>query len=933
MNVRPFIAALLAVLFSSHALFAQSPLPFDSTIVRGELKNGLRYFIKENPKPEGRVELRLVIKAGSILETEEQRGLAHFLEHMAFNGTRDYEKNELVSFLQSAGVEFGADLNAYTSFDETVYILPLPADSLELVVKGFEILQNWAAHISFEEAEIDKERGVVIEEWRIGRGAEQRMFNEYLPKLYYGSRYADRLPIGNRENLESFDPKVLKQFYNDWYRPNLMAVVAVGDIDADWTKTQIETKFGKLKNPRKRKQKERAYFGTEAHDSTLISIVSDAEAAFTTVALYYKHKAYALNTEEDFMERLHHEAFNGMMDARLFERSQEPDPPFIFASSAHVGSFSPKTDMYQSIAYVSENGVERGLATLVEENERVSRHGFLPSELERFKKNLRQSYETAFNERDKTESARFASELVSHFLSGEAVPGIAFEYDFIQKNIEHLSLERINDLASDWIGYTNRVVVITGPEKDGVEYPEESRVMEIINGVETENIAPYTDAMSNSNIAPKIVSPGSIIQLDSFPEVDVARWTLSNGVVVYGKKTDFKNDQVLLRGYSTGGTSVYEDSLYLEATLASGYVGSAGFAAFSSVDLNKILAGNSASISVSIGEVEESVRGSSAPKDLETMFQMLYQQLTAPRRSEDDFSSFISQNKSILQNLNANPNFYFGQQVQRVVNSNHPRRQGFPTKDELEQVDLDDLMFVFRDRFSDLDDLVLVIVGNFEPESLKPLLETYVATLPATDREESWVDRNIEFPNTSIDTTFYKGKEPQSQVRMIWHNAADFTQENQLYSSFLSSLLDIKLIEEVREKMSGVYGIGASAELERIPEGRFSLSVGFPCAPNRVDEISAAVEEVILQLREEGPSVEDLNKVKETFRQQTKIGLQQNSFWASTLVRYHKEKLPLERILEWESRIQGVSSSDIQGFLNTIFNPDSRIRIVLKPEQ
>ena len=464
----------------------------DPKVTIGKLDNGLTYYIRHNEKPEDKVELRLAVNAGSILEEENQLGLAHFLEHMAFNGTKNFEKNELVSYLQSVGVKFGMHLNAYTGFDQTVYILPIPSDSAEVLNTGLQILEDWAHNISLQEEEIDKERGVVLEEWRLDRGAEQRMRDEYLPVIFEGSRYAERLPIGKKAIVESFEYETLRRFYRDWYRPDLMAVIAVGDIDVNEMEKKIKAQFSKIKMPED--PKPRRDYEVPAHEETLVSIVTDPEASFTRVNLIYKKDAIEEKLIGDYRNILKRQLYSSMLNSRLQEIQQQADPPFIYAASYYGGLGARTKEAYQSIAVVGETGVEKGFRTIVEENERVKRHGFTQSELERAKQELLTQYEKAYNERDKTESKVYADEYIRHFLDEEPIPGIEEEYKYATTFVPEMELEEIDQLADEWITEDNRVVLITAPEKEGVELPSEERVKKILDEVQQSEIEPYKDA-------------------------------------------------------------------------------------------------------------------------------------------------------------------------------------------------------------------------------------------------------------------------------------------------------------------------------------------------------------------------------------------------------------------------------------------------------
>ena len=529
-------------------LHAQNPdlnkeIPFNPNVKTGTLSNGLKYYIQKNAKPEKRVELRLAVNAGSILENDDQLGLAHFTEHMCFNGTKNFKKNDIVNYLQSIGVKFGADLNAYTSFDETVYILPIPSDDKKILDQGFQILEDWAHNVTFEDEEIDKERGVVIEEWRTGRGASQRMRDKYFPVLLKDSRYAQRLPIGTKEILESFKYETVKKFYKDWYRPDLMAVIVVGDIDIAEMEAKIKAHFGKIeatKNPLERKE-----YNIPDHKETLISIATDKEAPFTQVQLYYKHPEIEMKTLADYRSGIIRRLYNGMLNQRLEELSQSAEPPFIYGYT-YYGGFIRSKSAYQSFASVSQDGIIKGLKALLAENQRVQEYGFNASELERYKKEILRSYEKSYNERDKTESANYVYQYINHFLKGEPTPGIEWEYDFLQKVLPSITVEEINQLPKKWISDENRVVIITAPDKEGVNIPTEEEIKAVLKEAESMNITAYEDKVNEEPLIAQTPKAGKVTKETKIAALGATELTLSNGLKVILKPTDFKNDEIMM---------------------------------------------------------------------------------------------------------------------------------------------------------------------------------------------------------------------------------------------------------------------------------------------------------------------------------------------------------------------------------------------------
>nr|WKN36807.1 insulinase family protein [Tunicatimonas sp. TK19036] len=908
-----------------------NPIPMTDKVIKGKLDNGLTYYIRQNSKPENRVELRLAVNAGSLLEEDSQLGLAHFLEHMAFNGTENFEKNELVSVLQSAGVRFGAHLNAYTSFDETVYMLRLPTADTTMD-KGLQILEDWAGGLTLDEEEIDKERGVVIEEWRIGQGAQQRMRDEYFPKLLYGSRYAERLPIGTKEILESFDYATLKQFYQDWYRPDLMALVVVGDVDPQQMEQQIKDRFSELENPAQ--EKERTVYDIPYHEDTKVSVVTDPEATFNQIILFYKDEEDAKPQEkiQDYREGVVESLFTGMLNERLSELTRQANPPFMNAAAYH-GTVLRTKEAYQLFAYVPENGIEQGIKTLLEQNEKVRQFGFTQTELDRYKKQMLTQYERAYNEREKTESDRYASEYVRNFLEDEPIPGIAFEYEFMQEYLPNITLEEVNQLADEWIKSENRVAVVMAPEKEGIEVPTEDEVRAILEEMEGAEVTAYEDEAVAGSLMETPPEPGEVTEEKTLDAIGVTELTLSNGVKVVLKPTDFKDDEIIMTASSPGGHSLYDLETYYSAVNADGIVAQSGIKDFSETALEKYLSDKNARVSPYIGTLTEGFSGNSTPKDLETLLQLTNLYFTAPRQDQEAFQSFISKNKSIYANLLSNPQYYYQDKLSRILSQDNPRGGGFPTQEDWDKVDFEESFEVYNDRFADASDFTFFFVGNFDVEEIKPMLTQYLGSLPATDREETWKDIGVRPPSGVVDEEVHKGTDPKSMVNITFTGELEYNREEAYQLQSLVQALNIKLIEEIREKKSGVYGISASADASKYPYEHYEITVGFPCGPENVEDLTEAVFEEIKKMKENGPTAADLQKVKETQRRDMETNLEDNRYWLRSLQQAYFLDQDPQKIVEYEEPIQSLTAEQLKNTANKYFNFDSYVRVVLLPEE
>ena len=906
-----------------------SPIPSDPSVRIGQLENGLTYYIRQNAKPEDKIEFRLVINAGSILENEDQQGLAHFVEHMAFNGSKSFKKNELVNYLQSIGVEFGADLNAYTSFDETVYMLPIPTKDPEVLDKGMRVLEDWASGLEFSEEEIDKERGVVIEEWRLGRGADQRMRDRWFPTMFKGSRYAERLPIGKKEIIENASYETIQNFYKDWYRPNLMAVIAVGDLDPEEMEKEISKRFGGLTNPENPREREK--FNVPGHQETYVAIEQDKEASFTQLQLVYKQDDQEeMKTLEDYRRRLTYDLFNNMINQRLDELRQSAEPPFVFAGTSY-GNMVRTKKTYSSFALVGEEGIINGLQALVQENERVKRYGFVEGELERAKKRMLNRMEQQMKEKDKMESGRLASRYVSSFLNQSPVMSPEFSYEFAKQQLDGIALNEINEYAPKWIKESDRVVVITSPERDNPDVTEES-VMELLEKMEAEEMESYKDELAGSELMASIPTKGSITAEKRMDNVEATELILSNGMKVVLKSTDFQNDEIMMSAFSHGGHSLYGDEHYQSASYSDNIIGESGVADYSNTDLTKLFAGKTVRVSPYIGTYSEGFNGSAAPRDLETMMQLIHLYFTAPRKDQESFESYKMRNTMLYQNLMSNPQFYFQNESSKILSQNHPR-VGFPTIEDMEKIDLDKSYEIYKERFSDPGNFTFFFVGNFDAEEVKPLLETYLASIPSTNRDESWKDLGIRPPKGKLEKVINKGTDPKSQVSINYRGNAEHNNEKSYILSSLGEVLTNRLIDLIREEKSGVYGVGARGSMGRRPYESYSFTISFPCGPENVEELKNAVYDEIELIKKEGITEEDLNEVKEAQRIDRKENLKRNRYWMSSLSGFYTYERDIAEFFDYEEMIEKLTAEDIQDAAKSYLVEDNLIEIVLMPEE
>ncbi|MFD0992129.1 M16 family metallopeptidase [Tenacibaculum geojense] len=933
-----FYAISFALLLSSFS-YAQTSLkdekgklksikiPSDPSVKIGKLSNGLTYFIKQNSKPENKVELRLAIKAGSILEDDDQLGLAHFMEHMNFNGTKNFKKNELVDYLQSIGVKFGAHLNAYTSFDETVYILPIPSDDDTKLEKGFQILEDWSHAALLKGDDIDEERGVVLEEYRSRRDANSRMMEKYLDKVAYGSKYAKRLPIGTKENLENFKHESIRRFHKDWYRPDLMAVIVVGDAEINVLEKKIKDHFEKIpavKNPRKKEN-----FTLKNHQETFIAIEADKEAAFSRVQIMYKDREdTAPKTNiEDFRKNLINSLFDQMINNRFDELANGENPPFTYGYSFYGGTFAKNRKAFQSVASTSSDGQLIGLEALLTENERVKRYGFLSNEFERAKTNIIASFEKRFKDKDKRESSRITRSLVSSFLNDTPSPSIEWEFKTTKSILPSITVEEVNQLITNFLHDDNRVVVITGPEKKVTE----KQVLTLLKEVKTKELKPYEDKVVSTSLIEKLPLKGKVIKIETNEKLATKTLHLSNGAKVTFKKTDFKNDEILFEAFSFGGHSLYSDDEIKKTAFANGGLYEAGVNNYSKNDLNKMMTGKIVRVNPYISTYSEGFRGMSTPKDLETLFQMVHLYFTSLNKDDKAFNSFVTKQKNFFGNLMANPNFYFQSEMSKFINNGNTRYTGFPSPEKYENVDYNLAYNKYLERFANAGDFNFYFVGNVNEKEIIKFAEQYLANLPGKKSDETYKVHSFRPITGSHTHIIEKGKDPKSNVRISYQGEADFNEKDALTFKLLGDALSIKLIEKLREKEAGVYSTGAYAALSKIPYGKYNLSISFPCGPENVEKLKTIAVNEVAEIVKNGPTDEDIEKAKKALILQHKEDSKKNKYWLSYIKNIDYLDNP-DNFDSYEANINAITKKDIKQLANKYLT-NGYILGILNPEK
>ncbi len=905
-------------------------IPFDRAVTTGTLPNGLRYFVRKNTEPEKRVMLQLAVKAGSVDEEEDQQGVAHFLEHMAFNGSKRFKPGELVATLESTGARMGPHLNAYTAFDETVYMFQLQTDREGLVEKGLQALADFAGGLTLDPKEIDKERGVVVEEWRGRLGAGERLMRQQVPVLFYKSRYAERLPIGKPEIIKAVTPQRIRDFYTKWYRPDRMAVVAVGDIDVEKTVALIQKEFGTLQKPASAAPP-RSY-DVPIHKELLVKVATDPEAQHSSVSIVRKRKKGSEDTVGDYQQSLVEQLVYRMFNERFSELARKPDAAFLNAG-AGGGSLTPAVETFSLSAAVQHGKLEPGLAALVVEANRVKQHGFGPAELDRAKRSLLAFYERAYNERSKTESASYADEYVRHFLVAEPAPGIEYEYALAKAFVPTVTVETVTAAAKRLLADDSRVVTAISPQKADIAVPTEEQVRAALTKAETVAVTAWADAAAAKAILEKTPDPGVVKNRREIRELGVTVVQYANGVEAWFKPTDFKNDQVVFSLVAPGGLSLAPPAQYPEAALASTYVGLSGAGGHSATDLQKLLAGKVVMALPSMSHSSQSIGGSSTPADLETALQLLYVRFTQPGDDPNAFALLKKQLVSIYSNRERNPTMLWGEKAAQVNTSNHYTSEPL-TVERIEKLDRGAMVSQYREHFANAADFTFFMVGAFKLEDAIPLAGRYVGTLPSHGKPTSkWKDMGMKFPEKTERATVAKGTEPKSLTTLSFYAEPPLEENEQSRVVAATEVLEIAMRDILREELGETYNVSVGLAQPLPQRGAGRISVNFGGAPDKVEKMIERTLQEVKRLQQEGPSEDLTNRAKEAARREHETAIRENGYWLSRLQSAKMLGRDPLLILEREKRIDAMTRENLHEVFKKYFPLDRHTVVTLVPEK
>ena len=941
-NMKHLFHSLLAVAFVLCVGFQQAvaqqmqfpPLPVDKNVRIGQLDNGLTYYIRHNKLPENRAEFYIAQKVGSILEEPQQRGLAHFLEHMAFNGTKNFPGDDkglgVIPWCETVGIKFGTNLNAYTSIDETVYnISNAPIDRTGVLDSCLLILHDWSNYILLKDDEIDKERGVIREEWRSRNSGMLRVYTDLLPTIYQGDKYADCMPIGSIDVINNFPYKDIRDYYHKWYHPDLQGIVIVGDIDVDTVEAKLKAVFADVQKPVN--PAERTYYPVTDNKEPIVAIGTDKEVDDPSIEIYFKQDATP-DSEKNNVGYLASQymtsMISSMLNARLSELVQSANPPFTRASSYYSDFFVAKTkEAFALSASSKADGIETALKTLLQETERARRFGFTESEYARARANYLQSLESAYNEREKTKHGSYVREYVQNFLNGEPIPGIEAEYAMMNQLAPNIPLQAMNMVMQQLVPDSNQVVIIAGPAKEGLKYPTKEEVINLLKGMKDLDLQAYVDKVSDEPLMKEAPKGGKIISEKEGDIYGSTKLVLSNGVTVYVKKTDFKADEIRMKGTSLGGKSIFPDKDALNFAVMDNVIAVGGLGNFSQVDLTKVLAGKKVSVNAGLGATTENVFGTCSPKDFETMMQLTYLTFTAPRKDAEAFESFKNRMKAQLESAQANPLSSINDSLQKAMYNNHPRVV-MMKPEMVDQIDYDRILEMYNDRFKDASDFTFYFVGNIDLETAKPLIAEYLGALPAINRKETFKDTKMSIRKGVYKNEYAKEQQtPTATIVFLYSGKAPYTLKNDILLSFATQVLDMVYTEEVREKEGGTYGVNCFGDLQKYPKEQLLLQIVFQTDPAKKDKLAGIVVDELKKLAAEGPSDVHLQKVKEYMLKKYADNQKENGYWMNNLNDYFYYGMDMTE--GYTDIVNSITAKDIQKFVSDLLKQGNEIEVTM----
>ena len=927
-----FFMVILAVNSSAQEL---QPLPIDPKVRYGKLDNGLTYYIRANKEPKQRAEFFIAQNVGAILENDNQNGLAHFLEHMAFNGTKNYHGKGIINYFETIGVKFGSNINAYTSLDETVYNLSdVPTIRDGIIDSALLVLHDWSNFITLDGGEINDERGVIREEWRTGAGAERRMWKEANKLKYPGSQYAKRDVIGDTAIINNFAHQTIRDFYKKWYRPDLQAILIIGDVDVDKVEAKIKSTFADIS--KKENTGERPVYPILDNAAPIIAVVRDPEARMTRIELEYKQDKLPANVKLSMVgyAKLTINSLISTMIANRFEEiTQQADAPFV-AGYGNYGELVKSKDAFQLLAIPKEGKELEGLSALLLEAEKIKRFGFTNSELERAKTDYLKNLEKSYNERDNQKNNALVREYVRNFLTQEPIPGIEWEYTTVKMILPQLKLEIINQVAKSYVTDSNLIVSIMAPEKEAVKVPTQAQILAAIDASKKADLKPKAEETMNKPLIEKAPKAGKVAKTAENKVLGTTEWTLNNGVKVVFKPTTFKKDEILMTAFSDGGLSKVKNTADLpSATLAASIVPNNGLGEYNQIELNKILTGKIASVSPSIDAYDEGFSGNSSVSDFETMLQLIYLNFTAPRKDDNAFKALLNNYRASLANSEKDPRKAFSDTV-GVMLANHSSRQVTINLKTLDFIDQDKALAIFKERFAVPANFTFIFTGNVDPnnEAVKNAICTYLGSLKSAKGGQKFTDNNIRKPKGKVSNVFAKEMKVKKASNFILYSALmPFNMTNRTAVTAIGSILNIRYLESIREKEGGSYGVGVRGSMNNTPIDEATLMMQFDTDPLKQAKLMAIIHSEVAEIIAKGPRADDFQKVKENMLKKYKEDVEQNPWWSGALERFYQDKLNL--VADYKASVEALTPELIQNTLKNIVSQGNVLEVVMKPAE
>ncbi|MGN1246278.1 MAG: M16 family metallopeptidase [Muribaculaceae bacterium] len=907
-----FIMALPALAQDPEAMMMQ-PLPIDQNVRYGVLPNGLTYYIRHNEEPKNRAEFHIAQKVGSILEEDNQQGLAHFLEHMAFNGLQHYPGKAMLEYFQSIGLTFGGDINAYTGFDRTVYRLSnVPTEREAVLDSALLVLHDWSCAITLDEKEIDAERGVIHEEWRTRGDATQRLYESVLPIIFKGSKYANRLPIGTMDVVMNFKPQELRDYYHRWYRPDQQGIIVIGDFDAEKMEQKVKDLFSPIKMPKNPAKRE--YFPVPDHKGIDYALYTDPESSNSLIYLFFQHEVFPReqkNTLAYVLTKLVSDLSNTMFNSRLSEKVQDPESPMAYGYNYDGNFFIAQTkDAFTFIGVAKEGKTLDTYKTLLTEAQRVNLHGFTQSELDRAKAEIKQQYETMFNERDKRKNIKYAEEYIDHFTDGGYIPGIEMEYQLVQAILPQLDLATVNSFAKEAISDDNVSLIIYGPKKEGVVYPTKEEIESNFKTIFSSQVEAYEDNVSNEPLLANEPKAGKIVKESTDAATGITTMQLSNGATVLLKPTDFKNDEIQMSAMSYGGYSIYNGKCNPDIMFFEDVVSCSALGSYTTTALEKYLAGKKASINFSMNDAFENISGSSSVKDFETMLQMNYLLFTDVRKDEKTFEAQRSSLISSLKMMMNNPRFVFSDSINSTVYMHNPMKMN-PRVEDVEAINYDNCLKLYRERVANAGDYTFCFVGKFDLATIRPMIEKYIASLPDNGVRDKYGYKVPKAKGEILNKFTLPMENPKVSVRYNLSGDIDFSMKTRAMFNFLSEVMDIVYTRTIREEEGGTYSVGTSAGCSYLDK---SYTFIFQFDTN-VEKSQQLIDRAIKELKnvvENGADAADFQKVKEAALKQYQDRLRENNYWMSVLT---NKSLGLDSHTEMANILNNVTLADFNAFV------------------